>query len=83
MGNPVGQAKSQHALAVRHHGADSPQAQETARNLTEANAEAYIRELLRKAPALSDYQRKQAGRAPQTGPRSHQTSTHHRTQRPQ
>jgi hypothetical protein len=57
MVNRVGKAKATHAITVRWYGSDSPQATETARNLNEANAEAYIRELLDKAPPLSPDQR--------------------------
>ncbi len=55
--HPVRSARSRRAQAIRHHGVKSPQAEEAARDLTAANAEAYIRELLDKAPKLTDQQR--------------------------
>jgi hypothetical protein len=54
---PVRHARATHAITVRWYGHDSPEAEETARNLNAANAEAYIQEILDKAPPLTDEQR--------------------------
>ena len=48
----LGTLKSQHALAVRHHGADSPQARDTKKKLAAEKTAVYIERLLREAPEL-------------------------------
>jgi hypothetical protein len=53
----LGTLKSQRALAVRHHGADSPQARDAAEKLAAEKASVYIERLLAAAPALSRDQR--------------------------
>ena len=53
----LGTLKSQRALAVRHHGADSAQARDAAEKLAAEKTTVYIRRLLAEAPFLSDEQR--------------------------
>ena len=53
----LGTLKSQHALAVRHHGADSPQARDTKNKLAAEKTAVYIERLLREAPELTDQQK--------------------------
>ena len=55
----LGTLKSQHALAVRHHGADSPQARETGGKLAAQKAAVHIQRLLAAAPPLTNEQRAQ------------------------
>ena len=52
----LGTLKSQHALAVRHHGADSPQARDTKKKLDAEKTAVYIERLLREAPELDTQQ---------------------------
>ena len=52
----LGTLKSQHALAVRHHGADSPQARDTKKKLAAEKTAVYIERLLREAPELDAQQ---------------------------
>jgi hypothetical protein len=53
----LGTLKSQHALAVRYHGADSPQARDTGKKLAEERTTARIAQLLAEATPLTDEQR--------------------------
>jgi hypothetical protein len=53
----LGTLKSQRALAVRHHGADSAQARDAAEKLAAEKTAVYIKRLLAAAPSLSDQQR--------------------------
>ena len=53
----LGTLKSKRALAVRHHGPNSSQAQEAADKLAAEKAAVYIERLLAQAPKLSDEQR--------------------------
>ena len=50
----LGTLKSRRALAVRHHGADSPQARQAADELAAQKTVIYIQHLLAEAPPLSD-----------------------------
>ena len=56
MPSKLGIAKSRHALAVRHHGADSPQARDTKKKLAAEKTAVYIERLLREAPELDAQQ---------------------------
>jgi hypothetical protein len=53
----LGTLKSQHALAVRYHGADSPQARELGDKLAEERTTRRIAQLLAEAPPLTDEHR--------------------------
>jgi hypothetical protein len=53
----LGTLKSQRALAVRYHGAGSPQARDAAEKLAAEKTAVYIKRLLAAAPRLSDQQR--------------------------
>jgi hypothetical protein len=53
----LGTLKSQHALAVRHHGADSTQARDTKTKLVAEKTAVYLERLLDAAPELTDKQR--------------------------
>jgi hypothetical protein len=50
----LGTLKSRRALAVRHHGPDSPQAREAADELAAERTALYIQHLLAEAPPLPD-----------------------------
>jgi regulator of sirC expression with transglutaminase-like and TPR domain len=53
----LGALKSKHALTVRYHGANSPQARATKKKLDAEKTTEYVKRLLAKAPELSDEQR--------------------------
>jgi hypothetical protein len=53
----LGTLKSQHALAVRYHGAGSPQARKTREELQAEKTAVFIQRLLNEAPPLTDEQR--------------------------
>src|SRR5262245_54410983 len=53
----LGTLKSQRALAVRHHGADSPQARDAAEKLKAEKTAVYVERLLKDAPDLTEEQR--------------------------
>jgi hypothetical protein len=53
----LGTLKSQRALAVRHHGADSPQARDAKKKLDTEKTAVYIERLLAAAPPLTNEQR--------------------------
>jgi hypothetical protein len=55
----LGTLKSQHALAVRYHGPDSPQARDLSDKLAQARTTRRIAQLLAEAPPLTDQQRSQ------------------------
>jgi hypothetical protein len=57
MPDPRLSARSRHAQAVRWHGPDSRQAQDTKRDLAVANVTAYVERVIAEAPPLSDAQR--------------------------
>jgi hypothetical protein len=57
MSSTLGTLKSQRALAVRHHGHDSPQAHTAAEKLAAEKVSVYLERLLSEAPPLSDEQR--------------------------
>ena len=53
----LGTLKSQRALAVRYHGADSAQARAAKSRLDAEKTAVYVKRLLAKAPELTDKQR--------------------------
>lgn len=53
MPDSVPTLRSRRAMAVRHHGVDSQQAIDAARELAAANLERYVDEVVAKAPPLT------------------------------
>ncbi|HZU46176.1 MAG TPA: hypothetical protein VFA16_02785 [Mycobacterium sp.] len=56
MSNPVYVERSRRALAVRHYGADSPEARDAKRDLIYAKTTAYIKQLVSQAPPFTPEQ---------------------------
>ena len=57
MAQPRLQARSKYALAIRHHGTESPQAAKAKQQLDAENARSYVDKVVAAAPALTDEQR--------------------------
>ena len=57
MHKPLLAARAKHAGTVRHHGPDSPQAQNARRELAEAQIATYIERVVAEAPPLTPEQR--------------------------
>jgi hypothetical protein len=57
MPNSLLAARAKHAGTVRHHGPDSPQAQNARRELAEAQITTYIERVVAEAPPLTPAQR--------------------------